>query len=405
MKIKIVLFISAYLILTSSIIAQVNVAGQDTSRRVITTAVPFLLIATDARAGAMGDVGVATSPDANSTHWNIAKLAYIENDIGFSLSYTPWLGKIINDMSLTYLTGYYKINKEQAVAFSMNYFNLGDIQFTDWEGNDLQNFNPREFSFSGSYSRLLSENMSLGVTLKYIRSNLTGNVFSGTDDGQTGVSIAADIGWYWNKDIGQNSNLALGATITDIGNKITYSNDSQREFIPTTFRLGGAYTMNLDPYNSLTFALDLSKLMVPTPPVYVVDDNGSVIIDQNGDAEIARGKDPNRALLSGMFGSFTDAPDGASEELKEIMIGGGVEYWYKDLFALRAGYFWENFEKGNRKYFTAGLGFRYNVFGIDFAYLVPQKRENPLAETLRFTLLFDFNNIKGQKSIKNEDTN
>ncbi len=404
MKIKLILFISAYFTIVSSIDAQVNIAGQDTSRRVITTAVPFLLIATDARAGAMGDAGVATSPDANATHWNIAKLAYIKDDIGFSLSYTPWLGKIINDMSLTYLTGYYKINKEQAVAFSMNYFNLGDIQFTDWEGNDLQNFNPREFSFSGSYSRMLSENMSLGVTLKYIRSNLTGNVFSSTEDGQVGVSIAADIGWYWNKDIGQNSNLALGATITDIGNKITYSNDAQKEFIPTTLRIGSAYKFNLDPYNSLTFALDFNKLMVPTPPVYVVDDNGRVIYDQNGDPEIARGKDPNRALLSGMFGSFTDAPDGVSEELKEVMIGGGVEYWYKDLFALRGGYFWENYEKGNRKYFTMGLGLRYNVFGIDFAYLVPQKKEHPLAETLRFTLLFNFNNGKVKESIKNEDT-
>jgi len=405
MKIKIILFISAYFAIVSSIYAQVNVAGQDTSRRVITTAVPFLLIATDARAGAMGDAGVATSPDANATNWNVAKLAYIKNDMGFSLSYTPWLGKIINDMSLTYLSGYYKINKEQSVAFSMNYFDMGDIQFTDWEGNDLQNFNPREFSFAGSYSRLLSENMSLGVTLKYIRSNLTGNVFGGANDGQTGVSLAADIGWYWNKDIGQNSNLALGATITDIGNKITYSNNDQRDFIPTTLRIGSAYKLNIDPYNSLTFALDFTKLMVPTPPVYAVDDNGRVIVDQNGDSEIARGKDPNRALLSGMFGSFTDAPDGASEELKEVMIGGGVEYWYKDLFALRAGYFWENIEKGNRKYFTAGLGLRYNVFGIDFAYLVPQDREHPLAETLRFTLMFDFNNTKGQESIKNEDSN
>ena len=405
MKVKIILISCALFAGISSIKAQVNVAGQDTSRRVITTAVPFLLIATDARAGGMGDVGVATSPDANSTHWNIAKLAYIENDIGFSLSYTPWLGKIIDDMSLSYLTGYYKINKEQAVGLSLSYFDLGDIQFTDEYGEALQNFNPREFSFSGSYSRLLSENMSLGVTLKYIRSNLTGNVFSSTNDGQAGVSIAADIGWYWNKDIGQKSNLALGATITDIGNKITYSNDEQKEFIPTALRIGSAYTLNLDPYNSLTFALDFSKLMVPTPPVYVVDDNGRIVYDQNGDPEIARGKDPNRALLSGMFGSFTDAPDGATEELKEVMIGTGLEYWYKNLFAVRGGYFYEHYDKGDRKYFTMGLGLKYNVFGVDFAYLVPMEREHPLAETLRFTLKFDFNNKKGQESIIDEDTN
>lgn len=405
MKIKIVVISCALLASFNSLLAQVNVAGQDTSRRVITTAVPFLLIATDARAGAMGDAGVATSPDANASHWNIAKLAFIQNDIGFSLSYTPWLAKIINDMSLSYLSGYYKINREQSVALSLSYFDLGDIQFTDEFGEYLQNFNPREFSIAGSYSRLLSDNMSLGVTMKFIKSNLTGNVFSSTNDAQPGLSIAADIGWYWNKELSQKSNLALGATITDIGNKITYSNEEQKEFIPTTLRFGSAYTYSLDPYNSFTVALDLSKLMVPTPPVYVVDENGRVIYDQNGKPQIARGKDPDRALLSGMFGSFTDAPDGASEEFKEVMISTGLEYWYKDLFAVRGGYFWESYDKGDRKYFTMGVGLRYNVFGIDFAYLVPQRKEHPLAETLRFSLHFNFNNNKNQESIIDEDTN
>jgi hypothetical protein len=392
------------LLLSSSLFAQnLNyISGQDTSRRPITTAVPFLMIAPDARAGAMGDAGVATSPDANATHWNIAKLAFIKNDVGFSLSYTPWLGKIINDMSLTYLSGYYKINREQSVAFSMNYFDMGDIQFTDEIGNDLQNFNPREFAFAGSYSRLLADNMSIGVTLKYIISNLTGNVFSAAGDAQAGQSLAADIGWYWNKDIGQRSNLALGATITDIGNKITYSNDEQKDFIPTTIRLGTAYKLGLDPYNTLTFAFDFSKLMVPTPPVYQTDANGNIVFDQNGDPVIARGKDPNRPLLTGMFGSFTDAPDGASEEFKEVMISSGVEYWYKELFAVRAGYFWEHYDKGDRKFFTMGVGLRYNVFGIDFAYLVPQRREHPLAETLRFTLHFNFNEKKAEDSILSE---
>jgi hypothetical protein len=407
MKVKKLSLLSLFFVVTSSLYAQnLNyVSGQDTSRRPITTAVPFLMIATDARAGAMGDAGVATSPDANATHWNIAKLAFIKDDIGFSLSYTPWLAKIINDMSLTYLTGYYKINKEQSVGFSMNYFNLGDIQFTDEFGEDLQNFNPREFAFAGSYSRLLTDEMSVGVTLKYVISNLTGNVFSGSNDAQPGQSLAADIGWYWAKDIGQKSNLALGATITDIGQKITYSNEEQKDFIPTTLRLGTAYKLGLDPYNSLTFAFDFSKLMVPTPPVYAVDENGNIVRDQNGDPVIARGKDPDRPLLSGMFGSFTDAPDGASEEFKEIMISSGIEYWYKDLFAVRGGYFWEHYDKGDRKYFTMGVGLRYNVFGIDFAYLVPQRREHPLAETLRFSLQFNFNNSKGDESILNEDSN
>lgn len=408
MKIKFIHIACAVFSLISSAHAQVNIAGQDTSRRVITTAVPFLLIATDARAGAMGDAGVATSADANSTHWNIAKLAFVQNDMGFSLSYTPWLAKIVNDMSLSYLSGYYKINREQTVGLSMSYFNLGNILFTDINGEPIQNFTPKEFSVAGSYSRMLSENMSIGVTLKYIHSNLTGDFVGSSvqvNDSHPGHSLAADIGWFWNKDIGQKSNLALGATIVDIGNKITYSDDSQKEFISTTLRFGGAYKLGLDPYNSITFALDFNKLLVPTPPVYVVDDNGGIIIDQNGDPEIARGKDPNRSLISGIFGSFTDAPDGASEELKEVMLSTGIEYWYKDLFALRGGYFWEHYDKGDRKYFTMGLGLRYNVFGIDFAYLVPQRREHPLAETLRFTLHFNFNNSKNQESIIDEDTN
>jgi hypothetical protein len=385
--------------------AQVNVAGQDTSRRVITTAVPFLMIAPDARAGAMGDAGVATSPDANTTHWNVAKLPFIKNDYGFSLSYTPWLSKIVNDMSLTYLSGYYKINKEQTVGLSMNYFDLGDITFTDDNGNEIQDFNPREFAISGSYARLLAENMSIGVSLRYIHSNLTGNVFqgSGTQDTQPGVSIAADIGWYWNKDIGQNSNLALGTTITNIGNKITYSDDNQKEFIPTNLRLGSAYEFGLDPHNTITLALDFNKLMVPTPPIYAVDENGAIIYE-NDKPVIARGKDPDRPLLSGMFGSFTDAPDGAREEFQEIMISSGIEYWYKDLFSVRGGYFWEHYNKGNRKYFTTGVGLRYNTFGIDFAYLIPTQQEHPLKETLRFSIHFNFADKQGKESILDEDT-
>ncbi|NJN27140.1 MAG: type IX secretion system outer membrane channel protein PorV [Cyclobacteriaceae bacterium] len=407
MKVKIIVFSIALIAGASTAFAQVNVAGQDTSRRVITTAVPFLMIAPDARAGAMGDAGVATSADANAAHWNIAKLAYIKNDIGFSLSVSPWLGKIINDMSLSYLSGYYKINKEQVVSASLTYFDLGDMTFTDNDAKPIQNFNPREFAFSGSYARLLSEDMSLGVTLKFIYSNLTGNVYTSSlgGNGQAGVSVAADIGWYWKTELGLKSDLALGATITDLGNKLTYSNDEQKEFIPTTFRLGGAYTYHLDPNNSLTLALDFTKLMVPTPPIYEVDENGDPVLDQNGQQAIARGKDPDRPFLRGVFGSFSDAPDGFGEELREVMISTGVEYWYKDIFAVRGGYFWEDANKGDRKFFTMGVGLRYNVFGVDFAYLVPTTREHPLAETLRFTIHFNFETRKIQESIINEGTN
>jgi type IX secretion system protein PorV len=367
-----------------------NIVGQDDSRRVITTAVPFLSITPDARAGAMGETGVATSPDANSVHWNPAKLVFIDYNIGFSLSYSPWLSKIINDMSLSYLSGFYKITQEQAVAVSMRYFDLGDIFFTDNNNIQQGRFNPKEVAIDATYSRKLTDNLSVGVTARYVNSNLTGNFTSSTIEAKPGNTAAVDVSVYYTKEY-QNSNLSFGGNISNIGAKLSYSNESNKDFIPINLRLGTAYTTYLDPYNSLTFALDFNKLMVPTPPVYARDDNGAIIVDPiTEQAIIERGKDPNRALLSGMFGSFTDAPDGFSEEMQEIMIAFGTEYWYNNTFSGRIGYFYENSNKGNRKYLTLGLGFRYNVFGIDFAYLVPQQQDHPLAETLRFSLLFNF---------------
>ena len=373
---------------------QAIISGQDTSRRVITSAVPFLTISPDARAGAMGEVGSATSADANTVHWNGSKLAFIENKYGFALSYTPWLGKIINDMSVSYLSGYYKITREQTVAASLRYFDLGDIFFTDEFGVDNGQFSPREIAIDATYSRLLAENFSLGVAIRYIHSNLTGNFSSSTIEARPGNSVAVDFSGYWEKDVllsGANSKFALGGSITNIGAKLSYSDEDNKDFIPTNLRLGTAFTTNLDPFNTLTFGLDFNKLMVPTPPVYEIDPTtGGLALDANKQPIIARGKDPNRGLLSGMFGSFTDAPDGFSEELQEFMIGLGLEYWYNDIFAARGGYFHEHQNKGNRKYFTMGVGFRYQVFGIDFAYLVPTEQNHPLAETLRFTLIFDF---------------
>ena len=350
-----------------------TLSGQDSLNSVITTAVPFLTITPDARAGGMGDVGVATSADANSVHWNPAKLVFINNDIGFALSYTPWLGKIINDMSIAYLSGYYKLTKEQAVAVSMRYFDLGEIIFTENAADQGTLFNPREFAFDATYSRMLSQHLSVGVTGRYIHSNLTGSFTSGGLEARPGNSVAADIAVYFDKDLlfsGNNSNLAFGAVISNIGSKLTYSDENNRDFIPTNLRLGSAFTTNLDPYNKLTLALDLNKLLVPSP--------------QND------GSEDDKSLLSGVFGSFGDAEGGFSEELQEITLSVGAEYWYNDTFSARLGYFYESEEKGNRKYLTAGLGFRYQVFGIDFAYLVPAEQEHPLAETLRFTLLFNF---------------
>jgi hypothetical protein len=360
-----------------------TVLGQDNA---ITTAVPFLAISPDARHAALGDAGVATSADANAAYWNAGKLVFIEKSYGASLSYTPWLGKIVNDMSISYLSGFYKINRQQAVGLSLKYFDLGDISFRDEFNLPLGDYNPRELAFDLTYSRLLTENFSVGISGRYIWSNLTG-AFSG-GDAQAGSSVAADIGVYYNKPIenAKNAVWSLGASISNIGAKISYTGGDTKDFLPTTLRLGSAYHIELDPYNSLTFTMDISKLLVPTPPIR----------DENG--EIIAGEDPDRSLLSGMFGSFSDAPDGFSEEIKEIMLSTGIEYWYNNTFAGRLGYFNEAKTKGNRKYMTIGLGFRKNRFGIDVAYVVPtNKREHPLAETLRFTLMFQIDQTYQEK--------
>jgi hypothetical protein len=321
----------------------------------------------------MGDVGVATSPDAASAYWNAGKLAFIDKGYGGSLSYTPWLGKIINDMRIVHLTGFYKINREQVVAASMKYFDLGKIDLRDGSNNSLGKFNAREAAFDVTYSRLLTDNFSAGVSLRYIYTNLTGGVtISGgsvsTTDATAAHSAAVDIGVFYTKPLkSKNATLSWGASISNTGAKVSYSNSGNADFIPTNLRLGGAYKMDLDPMNSLTFALDFNKLMVPTT------------------APGSR----NKPLLDGIFGSFSDAPGGWQEELSEVTISGGLEYWYNQTFSGRLGYFFEDQTKGNRKYLTAGVGLRYNDFGVDVAYLVPtNQRESPLAETIRFTIQY-----------------
>lgn len=340
--------------------------GQDNA---ITTAVPFLAISPDARHAALGDAGVATSPDANSAYWNAAKLAFIDKAYGGSISYTPWLGKIVNDMSISYLSGFYKINREQTVAIGMKYFDLGDISFRDDANNPLGDFNPREVAIDVTYSRMLTENFSVGIAGRYIHSNLTG-AFT-TIEAKPGNSVAADIGLFYTKTLesAKSSTLSFGANISNVGAKISYTGGENKDFLPTNLRFGSAFTTELDPYNSITFALDFNKLLVPTPQ------HDSIT--------------PDKSLLSGIFGSFSDAPGGAKEEIQEIMTSVGIEYWYNKTFSGRLGYFNEAKNKGNRKYMTLGVGFRKNKLGIDVAYLVPtNKREHPLAETLRFTLLF-----------------
>jgi Type IX secretion system protein PorV len=348
-----------------------TLVGQDSSNRVITTAVPFLTITPDSRAAGMGDVGVATSADANGAYWNVGKMAFIDKGYGITGSYTPWLGKIINDMSIFYLSGFYKISKEQTVTAAMKYFDMGEIQFNHGPDPSQQDgrYNPREFAFDVSYSRLLTENLGIGGAVRYIHSNLLGAV-SGFPDARPGNSVAVDLGVFYTKSlVSKNSDISFGASVSNLGAKISYSDANNKSFIPTNLRLGSAYKTLLSPLNSLTFAIDFNKFMVPSP-----------------------GHQDN-TLLSGVLGSFSDASGGFSEEIREFTTSGGMEYWYNETFAGRLGYFLEAKDKGNRKYLTLGIGARHKSFGLDVAYLVPtNKRENALAETIRFTLMITFKN-------------
>jgi hypothetical protein len=364
----------------------------------ITTAVPFLIISPDARAGALGDAGVASTPDANSLHWNPAKFAFIEKDMGFAVSYSPWLRALVNDINLAYLSGYKKFGKDQALAASLLYFSLGDITFTDIVGSTIGQFKPNEFAVDVCYSRKLSEVFSGGVSLRYIHSNLTGGYFVGGSESHPGNSVATDVSIYYQKsmDFGKTpAKLAIGANISNIGAKISYTETTERDFIPINLRFGPTLTLDLDDYNSLSVLLDINKLLVPTPPVYKTDSAGQTVFS-DGKPVILAGKDPNVSIVSGMFQSFSDAPGGFKEEMREFTISTGVEYWYDKQFAIRGGFFYEDKTKGNRKFFTLGAGLKYNVFGLDFAYLIPVEQRNPLENTLRFTLLFDFDAFKEQ---------
>ncbi|MDG2138988.1 MAG: type IX secretion system outer membrane channel protein PorV [Flavobacteriales bacterium] len=357
----------------------------------ITTAVPFLLISPDSRAGGMGDVGVATTPDANSLHWNPAKFSFVEDEVGFAVSYVPWLRELVPDINLSYLAGYKKLNDNEAVAMELRYFTLGDITFTDVIGNNLGQYKPSEFTIGSAYSRKLSDQFSLAISGRYVYSNLTGGQSAGGITTNAGQSIAADVAGYYKKTVRiakKDMDLAFGANISNIGNKISYTETSTRDFIPINLRLGTALNADLDDYNKISFAFDINKLLVPTPPIY----NDSI------ENQIDFGKDPNVSVVSGIFQSFGDAPGGFSEEMREINFSVGTEYWYDDQFAVRAGYFNEHDTKGGRKFFTFGSGVKYNVFALDFSYLINASRaingNNPLANTMRFTLIFDFGEME-----------
>jgi hypothetical protein len=347
---------------------------------VVTTAVPFLRISPDARAGGMGDLGLATSPDASSSFWNLGKTAFNTSKGGLVATYTPWLKDLVNDVYLAAISGYYKFDDEQAISASLRYFSLGNIQFTDNLGNEFGSFRPREFGVDLGYSRKLSKKSGLGVGLKFISSNLANNITVGSTTYKTGNAVAADIAYYMDGKNDAGNGWAFGAVLSNLGSKISYtSNATQKDFIPANLGLGTTYTKNFNADNKMTFGVDINKLLVPTPPA-------------EGDATALQNY-RNKSVIGSWFSSFGDAPGGFSEEIKEFQFSIGAEYWYKNQFALRTGYFNEDRTKGNRRYFTLGLGVVYNVFGLNFSYLIPSGsgvNRNPLSNTLRFSVLFDF---------------
>jgi hypothetical protein len=359
-------------------------AQEDDPYNVIQTAVPFLSIAPDSRAGALGDAGVATSPDIFSMHWNPAKYAFIDGNGGFGMSYSPWLRALVPDINLAYLTGYYRLDSRQVFAGSLMYSSLGEIQFTDDYGEYQNTFNPNEFSVDLAYSRLFSQHWSGGVALRFIYSNITGGMLVGGTETKAGTAYAADVSAYYTNDLklgSKTGRISAGLNLSNIGSKMSYTSDVDPDFIPINMRLGTTFSVDLDKYNIISVSFDLNKLLVPTPPTYE-------------DGEIIAGRDPNVSVPVAIFQSFYDAPGGFSEEMKEFTQSVGVEYWYNQQFAIRAGYFNESQMKGNKKYFTVGAGFRLSVFSLDFSYLMPFTQNNPLARTLRFSLGFEFDSLR-----------
>lgn len=367
-------------------IAQGSSNLNGTSSTFVTTAVPFLRISPDARAGAMGDAGIAVSPDPNAQYWNVAKMPFTDQTYGISATYTPWLKDLVPDIFLAYLAGYAKFGKENenAVSASMRYFSLGNINYTSALGDPTGTGMPREYSFDFGYSRRLSEFLSSGLSLRYIHSAIASGVSNtGTgSDYKPGNTVAADLGVYYTKNFEKDethiNNFSFGAVASNIGGKISY-NSTRKDFIPMNLGVGIAYTSQFDAYNKITFAVDLNKLLVPSLQY--------------------SGSDTEVSVVKGIFTSFS-----TGDQLKQIDASIGAEYWYQNTIAFRAGYFYEDKTNGDRQYITCGLGVKYNVFQLNASYLVPQGSgitRNPLSNTLRFSLVFEFDKI--QDKVKTSD--
>ena len=350
----------------------------------IVTAVPSLSIAPDARGGGMGDVGAATTPDVNSQYWNPAKYVFMESETGVSLSYTPWLRKLVTDIDLAYLSGYYKFDQRQAVSMSLRYFSLGDIELMDQLGVPAGSAHPNELAIDAAYSRKLSDKLSASVALRFIYSDLNNGInLSGGTEMYPGMAVAADIASYYRTTIpiqGVDGTLGIGLNISNIGSKISYDGNSTSNFIPTNMRLGGSFDYPIDNYNKISLSADLNKLLVPTPKLNPTAQDIQAYNDMSP--------------LSGIFNSFSYAPGGFAEKMQEIMWSVGAEYSYNNQFFVRGGYFNENAYKGNRQYFTAGAGFKLNVFQLDASYVISTSQTNPLDQTLRFSLSFDLFGLK-----------
>ena len=383
MKIFLLLLLVAILAFVS-----VSVASQDKldSFNPVNTSVTSQTIAPDARAAGMGDVGVATDPDVNSQYWNPAKYPFCISRAGVALNYTPWLRSLVNDMDLAYLSGYYRIGDYSAVSASLRYFSLGEVMTSEDDG--AMTINPYEMSIDVAYSLMLSEKFSLAAAVRWIYSDLT---YDYTDDTSPGSAFAADLACYYNNyiNIGEREcQLGIGLNISNVGSKITFGGSDYSEFIPTNMRLGAALMVPIDEYNRFTIAADANKLLVPT---YPIQEEGESEEDYQNRVQ----KDYYEvSSIGGIFKSFTDAPGGFKEELQEINWSVGAEYVYNDKFSLRAGYHHESENKGNRKYYTVGAGFRMSAFSLDCGYVIAAAKSNPLDQTLRFSLTFDMDGIK-----------
>ncbi|BEG99665.1 type IX secretion system outer membrane channel protein PorV [Bacteroides sedimenti] len=380
-----------YILFAALLLVNVRLIAQETKNQFnpVNTGVTSLSIAPDSRGGGMGDVGVATDPDVNSQYWNPAKYPFTISRAGVSLSYTPWLRKLVNDIDLAYLAGYYRIGEYQALSTSLRYFSLGEVTVgQDGSGNGGYSINPYEMSFDVGYSRMLSEHFSAAVALRFIYSDLA---YKQEEDVTPGSAFAADVAMYYNRYVilGQREcNFAWGMNISNIGSKISYDSGNSSEFIPTNLRLGASLLVPMDEYNTFAISADANKLLVPTRPIQGANESAT-------DYEDRLQRDyKDLSPISGIFKSFSDAPGGFKEELQEVQWSVGAEYTYHQQFSVRGGYHYENANKGNRKYFSVGAGFKMNVFSLDAAYLISTAQSNPLDQTLRFSLSFDLDGIK-----------